>query len=340
MPTFIKPIFQPMSPMKSTLTRGWLPTVLFLAAPVFAADGLSPEELLERALLPPRVSYRARALTTVWNGGRGETEEVRVYRRPSGEERREFIGSDGKVVRVVVSDGQIEQVFVPGREMRLGGRASKATPKKLSAERERDLLLRNYRLSLAPEERVAGREGQAVVLIPVASGKPQQIYVVDKASGILLRVRRFLPGTNLAVQTVLLDLETAVPLADDLFEVSPEGGVKPHGLEPDFLPPEDAFWGPDNKASPPAMLPVGFVLESQDAFELSHQGVSVARYTDGLAVLSLYRTAFPSVLEDSSSPGGALRDVHWTEGGSHFTLVGDLSDQALQTISFQLQNSR
>ncbi|MBL8024224.1 MAG: hypothetical protein JNK54_08110 [Elusimicrobia bacterium] len=309
--------------------------IVLLVSLTHAGDRPSPEELLDMIFTPPRVTYRATALTTLWRDGRGITEEVRVYYRPSGEMRREFIGNDGKIVRVVVSDGKKEVTSVEGRRQRLQGRAPKTLPRAMSAQSERALLLDNYHLARSSDQRVAGHLGWGITLTPVSSGKPHQLYVVDGPSGVLIRVRRFLPGEDLAVQTVLLDLETNVILPENLFLLSADEFTLDHGLDPNFT----QTLGASTETKPPVSLGEGFVLDSMDSFDIGQDNVHVERYTDGLAVLSLYKTSHPMEWEDPSAPTSPLKSIHWVNQGTCFTLVGDLSAQALEQISLLYRNT-
>ena len=319
------------------MNKRFLPVMMALAACSYAAEGSSPEDILEKALTPPAVTYRARALTTIWRDGKGSTEEIVVYARPTGETRREFLGPDGKIVRVVLSNGKMEHISIPGQKKSLVGRAVKAVPRQMSLERERQLLFENYRLLKCEDERVAGRWGEEVELIPLEKGIPHQLYVVDTRSGIILRARRFLPDTDLGVQTVLLDLETDISLPGDLFQTKPNEPEEPHGLQPDFLTMEETAKENTTALQTPVLLPNGFNLESTDLFEVGKDMVFVARYTDGLADLSLYQTPHPSTFEDHRAQGGAFRSVHWEKGPTYFTLVGDLAESTLNELALYFQ---
>jgi outer membrane lipoprotein-sorting protein len=305
---------------------------------VSAGEVPSPEEVLQKALAPATVSYRARFLTTTWRGGQGRAEETLVYFRPPAMTRREFLGPDGAVVRVVVSDGDRETISVPGRSSGMHGAAVKSIPKQLDANRERLLLMKNYRVTAAPDERLAGRRAWGITLTPVDEGKPRQFYAVDAETGVLLRVRRFLPGTDGAEQTVVEDLLVAPPMDDGLFQSHVPS--EDHGLEPAFSTPEEVSRASTMGFRPPASLPGGFVLESADFFDVGKNRVLAVRYTDGLAILSLYRSGRSAVFEAPGDHAGPLRSRHWKEGDSYYTLIGDLSDEALNAASLSLRRKR
>ena len=103
----------------------------------------------------------------------------------------------------------------------------------------------------------------------------------------------------------------------------------------------------------PSALPAGFAFESADFFHVNRSLVRHARYTDGLAVVSLFATERPvrlpkggtfSVAAPSSRKGAkslrlssAGRVLSWKRGRLHYTLMGDLSRELMESIASRLK---
>ena len=128
--------------------------LLFLAPAAFSAEGLpSPETLLDYSLAPPAVAFEGRMMVTHWYGkNHSEAEEVRISHTPPNLNRREFLAPDGTVTKIVVSDGDREEVHLVKQKKIIEGDAVKTFEKLMPPERERDLLLKNFGVRTRPME--------------------------------------------------------------------------------------------------------------------------------------------------------------------------------------------
>jgi outer membrane lipoprotein-sorting protein len=297
-------------------------------------------------LAEPDVAFQGKVMIARWDGPRSRAEEATVYFRPPSSTRWEFLGPDGHLQRVVVSDGQKQRVRIAGRRKSLVGDAAKSRAKVMSADRERMLLISNYASTSLPPEKVAGRPAWLLQLKPVIDGKPEQRFWVDQETEVVLEVKRTLPGGEFAVDSVFTQFDPEPELKDALFETTPGagGGQQDRVMAPAFMTLDELQRAGSFRV--PAELPEGFSFESADAFDVAGGRVLHARYTDGLAVLSLFRTDRPVRL----TPGGMVaeaaatdvpsfrlsartRTLHWKQGSAYYTLVGDLSQQLLEKIS-------
>lgn len=327
--------------------------VLILGALVHGAPAApTPESLLDSALNPPDIYYQGRMMVTHWVGKQTNAEEVEVYHAPDNKTRREFLAPDGRVMRIVVSDGDNEQVqWVKSRKV-LKGDAVKSYEKLMSPEKERDLLLKNYRLSATGQEKVAGRGAWILELSPLIAGKPHQRLWIDQETGVVLENKRFLPKNSFASMARFNRFEPREPLDAGLFrlELDSAVAVTGKGLEPDFMSIEDLNAATGKESRFPETLPEGFVFESADFFNVGKLTIRHVRYTDGLAVLSLFQTDRPvrlpkkgSALSADSAGSGSLRlssaghVLPWKRGKQYFTLMGDTSHELLRTISAGLR---
>ncbi|MBI3554313.1 MAG: hypothetical protein HY077_17590 [Elusimicrobia bacterium] len=325
-----------------------------VSRPAFA-EAPDPQKLLESALNPPDVAFRGRMMVTHWFGKQTSAEEVEVYHSPPNLNRREFLSPDGAVQRVVVSDGDVEEIRLVRRQRVVSGDAVKSYEKIMKPERELELLLKNYELSVATRtDEVAGRQAWILELKPKVAGKPWQRLWVDREHGLILENKRFLPKRHYAELSRYSRVELSKNLDPRLFELklaSASTAGAGSGLEPDFMTLEELSKATGKMVSFPTELPSGFSFESADYFSVGEQTVLHARYTDGLAVLSLFQTdkpvrlpkggtatvAPPSTARPSIRLAAIGKVLNWKRGRQYFTLMGDVSVELLQSVSAQLK---
>jgi outer membrane lipoprotein-sorting protein len=343
-----------------------IPFFLIAAAPRTP----KPQRLLEQALNPPDLSFQGRMMVTYWFGRQTRAEELDVYHSPPGRTRREFLAPDGSPSRIVVSDGKKEEIRLIRQGRVIYGAATKSYKKLMGQDKERELLLKNYQLSATGPATVAGRSAWILELKPLVSGKPSQRLSIDQETGLILENKRFLPKKPFAALMRFTQLELKEGLNENLFAMTsstaqPLPGQRP---EPDFMSLEelkeatghsltDSGGGTsaryrlvDRSPRFPHELPGGFLFESADFFRVGKQTVRHARYTDGLAILSLFETDRPIRLPKAGGPdlgktlgAGALRlsssgrVLHWKRARRHYTLMGDLSRELLEVLSAQVK---
>ncbi len=330
--------------------------ILLLVPALAGAEPATPDALkLLDDSLSPEVSFRGRMMVTHWFGKQTRAEEVEVYHGPGNLYRREFLSPDGIVTRVQVSDGDIEENLLVKHHKVVSGDAVKSYEKVMKPEREMELLLANYEISVStkPDE-VAGRKAWVLELKPKIAGKPWQKLWIDQEHALILENKRYLPKKRFAVLSRYSRIEVAKQLDPKLFELSLSsravmGGA--HGLEPDFKTLEELKKATGKDVSFPLELPAGFAFESCDDIHWGPQIILHARYTDGLAVLSLFQTDKPvrlpagatATIEAPSTKTGSIRwavvgkVLSWQHGKHYFTLMGDVSTEVLQEISAKLK---
>lgn len=338
---------------KATSPR-WTLALLLAAASSAAQTPPDPRQLLDDAL-SPEVSFKGRMMVTHWFGKQTSAEEVEVYHGPANLYRREFLSPDGAVTRVQVSDGDVEENFSVKHNKVVSGDAVKSYEKIMKPEREMQLLLENYELSVSTKtDEVAGRKAWVLELKPKVAGKPWQKLWIDQQHGLILENKRYLPKRHYAVLSRYSRIEVDDSLDPKLFELSLSSSAvagTAHGLEPDFMTLDELKKASGKSVSFPPALPDGFVFESSDFFPWGAQTILHARYTDGLAVLSLFQTDKPVRLPKGATAavapppakGSSIRlaavgrVLSWKRGKQYFTLMGDVSSDLLQKVSASLK---
>ena len=344
--------------IRTTLSRA-ASAALLLALPALSAGAprrSSPakppppaETLLDWSLEAPTSPYRGRMMFTQWFGKQARAEDVEVYHE-GDRVRREFLAPDGTPARVIVSDGELQEVHLVKKGKVLRGDAVKSYEKLMPPERERELLLKNYRLTAEGPQDVAGRPCWILEIAPLVAGKPEQKLWIDQDTHVVLENKRLLPGRAFAAMIRYTRFEPKADIDDALFALDTSTTAKAgKGLEPDFMTLEQLNAETGKHASLPAELPAGFVFESADFFTVNKSTVTHARYTDGLSVLSVFLTDKPVRLPKggpaprSGLPGASLRLssagrlLHWQRGRAHYTLLGDVNKELLQRIAKALQ---
>jgi outer membrane lipoprotein-sorting protein len=338
---------------KSNTLLIFLGLTTILATSLLSFADPMAENLLKASLGPGHQAYQGHMTVTHWSDRGTRSEEFEILFVPPNRYRLEFYRPDGRVGRVVWSNGDQERVEFPNGKKVYLGKAVKSSSKLMEPDNEWQLLLTNYLITQTGSEPVAGRQTWILQLVPKSKGKPNQMLWIDKEKDMILKVKRFQPKTNFAVLSQFTQIEMNPKFDPASFDLQPSTTrVKTqHGLDPDFLSIEDLKENTDMSAEPPSSLQQGFVFESGDFFTVRGKVVRHFRYTDGLTVLSLFETKKPvqfrekplaSVAPDAPGPGvfhttGPTHVVHWKSGGRHYTLMGDLSQQALQEISTSIK---
>ncbi len=315
-----------------------LPTAAWSATPD-AAD------LLDAALNAPEHSYQGRLMVTQWSGKETRAEEVKVSYSPANRYRWEFLRPDGSVSRVAISDGSREQIQLLNEGKTLTGESERGATKLMFPEEEKGLLLKNYRLSVSGPEKIAGRPAWVLELDPMDAGKPHQQLWLDQETQIILAIKRYLPKKHFAALSRFTHFETKPSLPESLFALKADSAAVVD-TTPDFLSIEELEKATGRRADLAEELPGGFVFESADFFEVGKDMVRHLRYTDGLAVVSIFLTDKPVQLPAPGankasplSPPSSLRlsstgkVLAFKRHAQHYTLMSDVSRELLERIA-------
>jgi negative regulator of sigma E activity len=323
---------------------------LCAAAPGRAASPPpDPGTLLDWSLEQPTAAYRGRMMFTQWFGKQARAEDIEVYHE-GDKSRREFLAPDGTPTRVIISDGERQQVHLVKKGKLLRGDAVGTYEKVMPPERERELLLKNYTLTIEEPQAVAGRKCWVLEIKPLVAGKPEQKLWIDQETHAVLENKRLLPGRAFAAMIRFTRFDPKADLDDSLFALDETtGSPAGKGLEPDFMTLEQLNTATGKNATLPSELPGGFQFESADFFTVGKATVRHARYTDGLSVLSIFLTDKPVRLPKGKPlpalglPRASLRlssagkVMHWQRGHLHYTLLGDASKDLLEKIASALK---
>ncbi|MCX5796478.1 MAG: hypothetical protein NTY77_13375 [Elusimicrobia bacterium] len=321
-----------------------------LAAPAGAGVPVPPDSqyLLDAALSAPDRPYHGHLTVTEWSGRQTRAEEVEVYYSPTNRYRWEFLAPDGSASRVAVSDGSNETTLLVRPGKTVPGEAMRSATKLMMPEREKGLLLRNYHLSVTGPDLVAGRKAWVLDLRPMVAGKPHQLLWIDTETQIILSIRRYLPKKQFAAWSRFTHFDLKTPLPESLFALQMDSTTPvTEDMTPDFLSIDELEKATGRETELPDELPGGFAFESADYFDVGKDSVRHLRFTDGLAVLSVFLTDKPvrlpaggsMRLSSQLSPPGSLRlsstgkVFAFQRGKQYYTLMSDVSRDLLERIA-------
>jgi outer membrane lipoprotein-sorting protein len=271
---------------------------------------------------------------------------VNVWYKPPNSYRWEFLTPDGRVARVHVQNDGVERVQLSKEKILLKGQATKSQPKRISQEKEWNLLKNNYDISKMGKEQVAGRNVVVVELQPKSTGKAKQQFWIDQENGMALAVKRFQEKGTLAVYSRFTQIQPNAVFEDAKFVSphDPDTRTDEHGYNQSFLSLSEMRGNQGRVDSLPEKLPYDFEFESADSFKSDAYTVRHYRYTDGMCTLSIFETEKPARFSGAPSAGTSkdrMGPFQITDSGHVFhkkwhdrylTLISDVSESALQTI--------
>jgi outer membrane lipoprotein-sorting protein len=301
----------------------------------------SPEisALMGHVLNPPVSSYKGHLMITSWSGKDTQAEDVTIYYRPQNRYRLEFLAPNGTVDRAVLSDNGHQQILVMQNGQPVQDVIAPLAPTALSRDDERNLVMKNYKVSVKDAAPILGRSTWLVELTPLIAGKPTHQLRVDRTTYVILESKQFSKDGGVGSLMRFTEFQPGTPLADSLF--LKEAGLK---KEAEITP-----LSADKIGTSAVRLAGGFSLESVDYFDITGKSVRHVRYTDGLVPLSLFETPQPVKVASqgtTNSPSfGPMqagfsakgRVCSWQKNKQYYTLIADLDDNLLQNIAKDLK---
>ncbi len=181
-------------------------------------------------------------------------------------------------------------------------------------------------------------------MIPLVAGKPHQVMQIDKATNIILEIKRFIPQENTGSLTRFTKFAPVLHISNDMFISNPISAQQ--DIEPSLIAVSS-----DDAYLLPATLYGGFTLQTKNNFEVNGKSVKHLRYTDGLLPVSIFQTARPvkapaqdsqqiiqwsRPLQMGASQAGNI--YQWKKNEAYYILIGDVKPALLEEIAGQLKN--
>jgi negative regulator of sigma E activity len=262
-------------------------------------------------------------------------------------QRQEYLGPDGRVADLLVSDGRIRWHYSPktGHAKVLPLEPSTSLAKRLQ------LLARNYRFQLLGGGMRANRPVTLARFVPVHAGNLVHMLWVDNATHLPLAVERRDEDGKLVDRSEYLSIafRPHFPPGAFTFQI-PEGAqvgstltVLAHGRAGSPVPAAVPF-----RPALPQVAPAGYELMSWQYFKSQRQVPTFTwRFHDGLNSLSLfaveerYQAHVPPDAKAVAVDGaqaflarhGADQLLTWTAKGTNYTLVGHLPEAEMLRVA-------
>lgn len=313
------------------------------------------EEILRRAAnAAKRVAYRGTRMMTLWLDSRAEGVECVEYADGHGRFRVEYLAPRAAKGRVIVDDGKVHWQIEPHSR-----RALRTPVSPLEAEERWDvaLLLKNYKVTVDTRQHIiAHRPTYKLTLTPKYPGKPHKTLWVDTQTYLVLkREARHADGSP-ARSTAFSEIIFNPKTPRSQFEFKPQTGVKrvAAASPSPCKDPQAArtFVGASTRF--PQRLPsLGFELRGAFCREEKGKRTVHLLYEDGIATLSVFvdkqtrQVAMKNAKTVSLNGQSAFlkTDHHfavlrWSARGLRYTVVGDLTVEALLRVGRDLYAGR
>ncbi len=302
-------------------------------------QALGNARLVNTVFNNPAQAYQGQMLISYWTETGSKAEEVKVFYLPPNKYRFEFLTPDGKVDRIVMSDDSRQEIQLVVNDTVVKSHSLKKL-KPIDPKLEQKLLLTNYSVNVKESEKILNRATWAMEISPLVQGKPWQLVRVDRATNVILEIKRYTPNGKTGSVTRFTQFKPVTTIATGY-----------------FLPDSDLIETPkDTVESPaeitlilPSTLQGGFSLEGSNQFEVNGKTIQHLRYTDGLLPISVFQTPLP--VKNPKQSGTIVewnRPLHmgvsqagniyqWEKDKQYYTLVGDVQPDLLQQIAGPLK---
>ncbi|MGE0386903.1 MAG: MucB/RseB C-terminal domain-containing protein [Gammaproteobacteria bacterium] len=265
-----------------------------------------------------------------------QTDSMRIIHRHDGRGSRERLYSLSGSAREVIRDGEtVTCIFPDDRAVMVEqGRTKRLFPSAFVAPAGD--LASNYELTVAGEDRVAGRSAWLVTIRPRTPDRYGYRLWIDVESDLLLKSNVLDPGGFVLEQFMFTQLDLPAAIADDLLKPATSGEgferiARQSGQEAPPVPAGqwEARW-----------LPAGFSLRDHADQPVAGNAGPVRHlvYSDGLAMVSIFVEPVvdgkPTLRGFSSM--GAVNAFSTVADAWQVTVVGEVPRATVQRIATEV----
>lgn len=211
------------------------------------------------------------------------------------------------------------------------------------------LMIKNYRVVVAPDDNIAGRTTHTLLLVNKHTGETTMRVCIDATSHLVLERDTYAPDGSLASQVRFEQLNYVPSIPRAVFAL-PSGFKQVNGIQ-HKAPSNDIpslVKSAGFNAKSPKYLPDGFLPVTGDVSVVNGVRTLHLLYSDGIRTVSLFQNARGAAVDMSRySPRdisienhraryveqGPITLLAWQEAGLHFALVGELSRTELVKIA-------
>ncbi len=300
--------------------------LLLLLFEICNADDNKADAMFQRMLrLSQPVKFQGK-LTIIFDSPRGhEASEALIYRVPPDKQRIEFISPEEIKGSGEIIIGKERFPLPPAR--REGGPGGPGRPRFFpmpppdiqdSIPENMLILLNNYNIRLLEGGNIAERDTYLFEIEPKFAGRPSRKIWTDKQNGVILKMEHYNYQKKLQRLFIYSAISYNPNIDMNIFR-------KPENLPPQREQNRKEVWNyrqgkvnlenirEETKMNLiiPEQISPGFALQSIDLVEFRNFKNVHLKYTDGLAILSIFQSPF----HERGGPGGDRREERRREPG-------------------------
>ncbi|HEV2262847.1 MAG TPA: sigma-E factor regulatory protein RseB domain-containing protein [Candidatus Rubrimentiphilum sp.] len=334
-------------PLRKRLFSLFAALAVTLAATA-ASPRVDPAQLLREAVgAYGKLSYVGQIQNVDFGSSHTNAVLFRVEHRAPDLLRRWYLAPESLYGDSIISHGDMEY-DVDVHQRRVVVARDDAVDDQVALDDNFDLLLRNYKAILGPNDTVAGRPAFEVLLVNKYTGETVIRLSLDSTTKLVLQRERFGSTGAVTNQMRFEQIRYTASIPSQVFDVP--GGYRRvkgqnHGLPSNDLARVVRAAGFDARG--PRLLPEGFLPVTGDVTDVQGVRTLHVMYSDGLRTISLFENARGAAVDMSHYTihaakvrnydaqyveDGSTTLLAWQQGSLHFALVGDLTVNELTRI--------
>jgi negative regulator of sigma E activity len=324
----------------------------FVAAPLPGGARprpVTPSQLLREAVSAyARYSYVGKVQNIDYGTDKANAVLFRIEHRAPDLTRRWYLAPESLYGDSIISRGDVSYQIDPGQD-RIVVTKDDALDDQVAEDDNFDLLLRNYRAVMGPDDNVAERPAYSVLLINKYTGESVMRISIDRATKLVLQRERYSPTGSVSHQMRFEEISFTGNIPAQLFAI-PRGYTTTYAHGHD-LPNNDVgalLRQAGFRAMAPRYLPEGFYAIAGDVSTVEGVRTLHLLYSDGLRTVSLFENARGSAVDMSrytahqttveGHPAQYVSDgpttlIAWARGNLHLALVGEISRYEMMRIA-------
>ena len=321
--------------------------VAVVPAPPSEAEAM--EDLRGAIAAPDKESYVGRVQTVEYGSSHSDASVYRIEHRAPILTRRWYLAPQSLYGDQIISRGDTTY-NIDVRHKKIIISRDDAIDDQVAIDDNFALLKKNYRAIPAPDETLAGRPVEAIVLVNRYTGQTVMRIWIDAGTRLVVQKERYAANGAVTYSTRFEQIRFTNSIPREVFDVPQSGYDRTqgpsHGLPSNDL--QAVVRAAGFQAKGPKYLPEGFVPVAGDVADIKGVRTVHLLYSDGIRTVSLFENAGGATVDMSKYSAhstkvenddaqyvetGATTLLAWGRDALHYTLVGELSREELVRIA-------
>ena len=319
------------------------------AVPAPPSEAEAMEDLRDAIAAPDKESYVGRVQTVEYGSSHSDASVYRIEHRAPILTRRWYLAPQSLYGDQIISRGDTTY-NIDTRHKKIIISRDDAIDDQVAIDDNFALLKKNYRAVPAPNETMAGRPVEAIVLVNRYTGQTVMRIWIDAGTRLVVQKERYAANGAVTYSTRFEQIRFTNDIPREVFDVPQSGYDRTqgpgHGLPSNDL--QAVVRAAGFQAKGPKYLPEGFVPVAGDVSDIKAVRTVHLLYSDGIRTVSLFENAGGATVDMSKYSAHSTKvendDAQYVETGSttllawghdalHYTLVGELSRDELVRIA-------